>query len=113
MSDLTVLRDAMRNFTADRLWESYHDPKSLILALVGEVGELSELFQWLPADKAIDLARTDPLRQHVSEEIADVLLYLIRLADVLDLDLGHIATEKIILSDRKHRPGDEPTGRRR
>jgi dCTP diphosphatase len=46
----------MREFTAERQWESYHDPKSVLLALVGEVGELAELFQWLPADRARELA---------------------------------------------------------
>lgn len=52
----------MRQFTVERDWEQFHDPKSLVLALVGEVGELSELFQWLPAAKAQALASTDPLR---------------------------------------------------
>jgi dCTP diphosphatase len=93
MSDLTDLRDPMRAFTDERGWAGYHDPKSLILALVGEVGELSELFQWLPADEAARLATDDPLRQRCREEIADVLLYLVRLADVLEIDLTAAAAE--------------------
>lgn len=56
MSDLSALRDAMREFTAERDWEAFHDPKSLLLALVGEVGELSELFQWLLAGDALTTA---------------------------------------------------------
>ena len=64
----------MRQFTIDRDWEQFHDPKSLLLALVGEVGELSELFQWLPASDAKSLASTEPLKGRVAEEMSDVLL---------------------------------------
>ena len=83
VSDLIELRDRMRAFTEERDWAQFHDPKSLILALVGEVGELAELFQWLPAEEAVDRVSTDPLRRRVGEEMGDVLVYLIRLADVL------------------------------
>src|SRR4051812_5773996 len=65
MSDLTELRDRMRAFTAERDWARFHDPKSLLLALMGEVGELSELFQWLPAEQAAPLAGEEPLRTRV------------------------------------------------
>lgn len=85
----------MRDFTDQRDWAQFHDPKSLILALVGEVGELAELFQWLPTDEAARLAAAEPLRTRVGEEIADVLLYLVRLADVLGLDLAERAGEKL------------------
>jgi dCTP diphosphatase len=58
MSDLSELRDRMRRFTDDRDWGQFHDPKSVLLALVGEVGELAELFQWLPAGEARQLAES-------------------------------------------------------
>ena len=102
MSDLEALRDAMREFTAERDWERFHDPKSLLLALVGEVGELSELFQWLPADSALSAAQEEPLRTRVGEELADVLLYLVRLADVLDVDLRSAADRKLRANAHKH-----------
>lgn len=108
MADLIELRDGMRHFTEQRDWARFHDPKSLILALVGEVGELSELFQWLPADTAQDQAHRDPLYTRAEEEISDVLLYLVRLADVLDIDLGAAAERKLASSSRKHTPGSEP-----
>jgi dCTP diphosphatase len=95
VSDLTELRDRMREFTEEREWAQFHDPKSLILALVGEVGELAELFQWLPAERAAQLAGADPLRRRVGEELADVLLYLVRLADVLEVDLASVAERKL------------------
>lgn len=104
MSDLEALRDAMREFTAEREWERFHDPKSLLLALVGEVGELSELFQWLPAESAREAAADDPLRTRVQEELADVLLYLVRLADVLGVDLSAAAEAKMRKNAFKHPP---------
>jgi NTP pyrophosphatase (non-canonical NTP hydrolase) len=99
----------MRRFTQERDWAHFHDPKSLILALVREVGELSELFQWLPAHSAAEQARAEPARTRVEEELSDVLLYLVILADVLDVDLGAAAMKKVKSSSAKHRPGDPPT----
>lgn len=109
MFDLTDLRDGIRRFTEERDWSRFHDPKSLILALVGEVGELAELFQWLPAESAAGKARDEPLHTRVEEEISDVLLYLVRLADVLDIDLADAATRKMQSSSAKHEPGHAPT----
>lgn len=109
MPDLIDLRDGMRRFTEVRDWSRFHDPKSLVLALVGEVGELAELFQWLPADSAADTARDEPLHTRVEEEISDVLLYLVRLADVLDVDLAEAAARRLQSSSVKHAPGHEPT----
>jgi dCTP diphosphatase len=94
-SDLVALRDRMRLFTAERDWSVFHDPKSVLLALVGEVGELAELFQWLPAADAAKLARAEPLHTRAGEEVSDVLLYLILLADVLDIDLAAAADAKL------------------
>jgi dCTP diphosphatase len=95
VSDLIELRDRMRAFTDERDWAKFHDPKSLVLALVGEVGELAELFQWLPADEAVARVGADPLRRRVGEELADVLAYLVRLADVLDIDLAEVTRAKL------------------
>lgn len=108
MSDLEALRDAMREFTAERDWERFHDPKSLLLALVGEVGELSELFQWLPAESALEAASDEPLHTRAQEELADVLLYLVRLADVLNVNLASAALGKMESNALKHPvvPGD-------
>jgi NTP pyrophosphatase (non-canonical NTP hydrolase) len=61
----------MRAFTSEREWERFHDPKSLVLTIAGQVGELSELFQWLPATDARDRAQEDPLKSRVAEEMAD------------------------------------------
>jgi NTP pyrophosphatase (non-canonical NTP hydrolase) len=85
----------MREFVDERGWGSYHDPKSVLLALVGEVGELAELLQWLPADDVRELAVEPVLRRRLGEEMSDVLLYLVLLADVLDVDLPTAARGKL------------------
>jgi NTP pyrophosphatase (non-canonical NTP hydrolase) len=94
-SDLVTLRDRMRLFTSERDWSGFHDPKSVLLALVGEVGELAELFQWLPAADAVKLGKAEPLHTRAGEEMSDVLLYLVLLADVLDVDLAAAANAKL------------------
>jgi NTP pyrophosphatase (non-canonical NTP hydrolase) len=94
----------MRKFARDRDWAKFHDPKSVILALVGEVGELAELFQWLPATDARDLAQAEPLKTRASEEMADVLLYLVLLADVLGVDLATATLAKMDDSERRFPP---------
>lgn len=92
---LEDLIQRLRDFAAARDWEPYHTPKNLVMALSGEVGELTSLFQWLTPDEA-KAWRDDPtLEANVLDEIADVTLYLVRLADVLGLDLFAAANAKI------------------
>jgi dCTP diphosphatase len=102
VSELIEIRDAARGFIAEREWERFQDPKSVMLALVGEVGELAELFQWLPADEARDRAREEPLHSRLAEEMADVLVDLVGLADQCGVDLGPAALRKVALSSEKH-----------
>ena len=109
-TDLTELTRLVREFSVERDWEQFHDPKSLILALVGEVGELAELFQWVRADDAIARFSTPARSQRAGEEIGDVLIYLIRLADVLDLDLAEVTRAKLADSSRRFAV-DEVRGR--
>lgn len=101
MTDLQELRDGMRRFTEERDWEQFHDPKSLLIALVGEVGEVSELVQWLPADDVVSLVAEEPLRSRMGQELADVLLYLVRLADVMGIDLTVAAQNKLDESQQR------------
>lgn len=85
--DLARLTALIREFSRERDWEQFHDPKSLVLALVGEVGELAELVQWLPAGDAVAHFADPDRHRRAGEEIADVLVYLLRLADVLGVDV--------------------------
>ena len=94
VTDLSELTARMRAFTDARDWGQFHDLKSLTLALTGEVGEVAELVQWLPAS-ALENVADGRLRNRLGEELADVLLYLVRLADVAGVDLGSAALEKL------------------
>ena len=109
VSDLTEIRNASRTFIAEREWQQFQDPKSILLALVGEVGELAELLQWLPADEARDRLLEEPLHTRAAEEMADVLIYLVGLADQCGVDLGSAALAKIEASATKH-PKDQNRG---
>ncbi|CAK9225680.1 unnamed protein product [Sphagnum troendelagicum] len=92
---LTELAKNMADFAADREWDRFHSPRNLLLALVGEVGELSEIFQW-KGEVPRGLANWDEEEKvHLGEELSDVLLYLVRLADVCDVDLGQAALRKL------------------
>lgn len=104
MSDLADLTARMRAFTEARDWGRFHDLKSLTLALVGEVGEVAELVQWLPAEQASGTAEGSRLRDRLGEELADVLLYLVRLADVAGIDLTAAAVAKLATNDQRFPP---------
>ena len=93
MADLEDLTARMRAFSTARDWGRFHDLKSLTLALAGEIGEVAELVQWLPADEAA--SASDDFRERLGAELADVLLYLVRLADVAGIDLGAAASAKL------------------
>ncbi|XVE54747.1 hypothetical protein DITRI_Ditri03aG0106400 [Diplodiscus trichospermus] len=99
---LKELSERLAEFAEVRGWEKYHSPRNLLLALVGEVGELSEIFQW-KGEVAKGLPNwTADDKEHLEEELSDVLLYLVRLADVCGLDLGRAAVTKIIKNARKY-----------
>lgn len=107
MSDLFALRDQLRQFAAERDWDQFHSPKNLASALAVEAAELLEPFQWLTDGQSRNLAPEQ--LQAVRHEIADVLIYLIRLADKLDVDLLAAAREKIALNAQKY-PADKARG---
>jgi len=97
---LDDLRERLRRFAAERDWEQFHTPKNLAMSVAIEAAEIMEHFQWLTAAQSANLDTT--ARREVALEIADVLLYLVRLADVLDIDVAAAAREKIELNARKY-----------
>ena len=97
---LTALRDAARAFAAARDWEQYHTPKNLAMALSVEAAEIVEHFQWLKTGEASELDAV--AREGVQQELADVLLYLVQLADKLDVDLYSAALAKMQLNALKY-----------
>ena len=100
ITDLTTLRDALRAFCAARDWHRYHTPKNLVMALSVEAAELVEHFQWATPEESLALAPEK--RAEVADEIADVLIYLTELADVLGIDPIAAAREKIVKNAAKY-----------
>jgi Predicted pyrophosphatase len=105
MSDTFIanLQRAQREFARERDWEQFHTPKNLAMALTVEAAELQEIFQWLRPDEASALSPEQT--QHLREELADVLLYLCRLADVCNVDLESAAWDKLRRNAEKY-PAD-------
>ena len=85
---LTEARNALRHFTTDRDWHQFHTPKNLAMALASEAGELVALYRWLQPDEAAP-------KERVGEELADVLIFAIRMADVCGIDLLAEVARKI------------------
>jgi dCTP diphosphatase len=97
---LTALQAELRRFAAERDWDRFHSPKNLSMALAVEAAELVEQFQWLTEEQSgrLDAER----RERVRLELADVFIYLLRLADRLDVDLLRAAADKIIVNAAKY-----------
>lgn len=100
--DVGQLAAALERFAAERNWAQFHSPKNLVMALTGEVGELSEIFQWMDEEQSKDAARHPDTAQAVQDELADVLMYLVRLASVLGVDLDAAARQKLEQNNRKY-----------
>jgi dCTP diphosphatase len=96
------LQAQLREFAAERDWEQFHSPKNLVMALVGEVGELTELFQWLTPEESVLVMDDAATAGMVRDELADVLAYLLRLSDVLGVDLEAALAAKIIKNAAKY-----------
>ncbi len=97
---LTQLREQLAAFANERDWDQFHNPKNLVMALTGEVGELVEHFLWLTPDEAANLPSAT--RDAVALECADVLLFLLRLTDKLGIDLAVAAEKKLELNALKY-----------
>ena len=109
-TNVMALRELMREFVAERHWHTYHTPKNLAAAAVVEAGELLELFQWLTPEESAERSKDDPaFRKAVGEEMADVLMYLMSLANALDLDIAG-AVEAKMHKNRKKYPAEEFKG---
>lgn len=110
---IEALKKELRVFARARRWEDYHTPKNLAMALSVEAAELVEIFQWLTPEKSRRLPPAE--KRHLGEEIADVLIYLARLADVCEVDVLDAVRDKMVKNAAKYppNPGDSRLGRRR
>lgn len=100
MNNIDDLAQTLRQFADERNWEQYHSPKNLVMALSVEVAELVEHFQWLTQQESHHLSPDQ--HRAVREELADVFIYLVRLADRLGIDLLEAADDKIALNALKY-----------
>lgn len=104
---MAELRDKLREFAAERDWEQFHTPKNLVMALSVEAAELTEIFQWLTPEQSASVMTDPALATAVRDEIADVLAYLLRLADILGVDVEEALTQKIAKNAVKYPAGTQ------
>lgn len=107
--NLTGLNEAVAQFARERDWEQFHSPKNLAMALTNEVGELIEIFQWLTEDQSRQAGNDLKTAEAVRDELADVQIYLSRLAYVLGVDMNEAVTNKIAKNAQKY-PADKVRG---
>ena len=99
------LRQVMREFVAERHWHKYHTPRNLAASVSVEAGELLELFQWADSEAAIERLKKDAdYKRACGEELADVLMYLMSLANALDIDVSQVVHAKMAKNRRKYPP---------
>jgi NTP pyrophosphatase (non-canonical NTP hydrolase) len=99
LDDLAV---QLQEFVSAREWDQFHTPKNLVMALVGEVGELVAELQWLTPEESARVMADPQAAARMRSELADVIIYLVRLADLLDVDLIEVARVKLIESGRRY-----------
>lgn len=99
--DVSREQAALKRFAHDRAWNQFHTPKNLAMALSGEAGELLAIFQWMTQEESEAVMGTGQA-QEVRDELADVLIYALRLADVLDVDLGEAIAQKMAGNDSRY-----------
>ncbi|WP_026803717.1 nucleotide pyrophosphohydrolase [Aliarcobacter lanthieri] len=98
--DIEKIKNRIQKFSDDRNWESFHNPKNLVMALNGEVGELNEIFQWLNFEESLNLP--EDVLAHTKEEVADIAIYLIRICMKLNIDLEDAILNKMTKNEAKY-----------
>lgn len=108
-SSIAELTALVRAFAESRDWQQFHTVRNLLLALVGETGELAAEFQWIGDDNIVKELQDSDKRKAVGSELADVLIYLLRLSDVVGIDLAEELTKKIAINEKRY-PADKAKG---
>ena len=101
MDEIQQLAVEIKRFADARDWERFHTPKNLSMAVAGEAGELVAEFQWLTSEESMRTSMTSEKLKDVGLEIADVAIYLIRLADVLDINISAVVREKLAINESR------------
>ena len=100
--NIKLIQNKLDIFANERNWSQFHSPKNLSMALAAEAAELLEIFQWLTDDQSKGLINNDKEMLLVKEEIADVFIYLVRLADKMDIDIEKAVLDKMALNEQKY-----------
>lgn len=100
--DIDELQKEIAEFAAQRNWEQFHSIRNLVLALVGEAGELASVVQWLEGIDKTYLESHSDIREDLSDELADVFIYLLRIADVSGINLKHAVQEKMEKNSKRY-----------
>ena len=101
MDEIQQLAVEIKRFADARDWERFHTPKNLSMAVAGEAGELVAEFQWMTPEESMRTSMTSEKLKDVGLEIADVAIYLIRLADVLDINISAVVQEKLAINESR------------
>jgi dCTP diphosphatase len=102
MSNFEKLKTVSREFTKERDWDRFHSPKNLIMAMFKEIGELSEVFQWKKEELSFRNHLDSSEIQNIEDELSDILIYLIRICDVLEIDIISSSFKKIEKNRNKY-----------
>src|SRR4030067_1791652 len=100
--NLSEMQKKLADFAKQRNWDQFHSPKNLSMALAAEAAELLEIFQWLTEEQSREIINNEKEMSLIKEEIADVAIYLVRLADKLGVDIEKAVLDKIALNERKY-----------
>jgi NTP pyrophosphatase (non-canonical NTP hydrolase) len=100
--DIARIQSELARFAQERDWEQFHSPKNIVMALAGEIGELVSLFQWLTEDESRKIEKDSRKSARIREEVADVFIYLLRLADLLKINVEEIVRDKMVDNARRY-----------
>ncbi len=100
--DVAELQATLRQFAAQRGWQAFHTPKNLAMALMVEAAELLEIFQWMTPEQSLAATQDPASAEHIAQEMADVQIYLLQLADLARIDLDQAVRAKLLLNAQKH-----------
>lgn len=107
--DFDRLKKQLQDFCEEREWNRFHHPKNLCMALSVEASELVEIFQWMSESESHKAHQESVVREKTAEELADILLYLTRMADLMNINLSHAVEKKLALNAQKY-PAEKVKG---
>ncbi|MCP4888094.1 MAG: nucleotide pyrophosphohydrolase [Rubripirellula sp.] len=107
---ISDLKTAVATFAEERDWEQFHDPKNLVMAMVSEIGELSEHFRWVRSEEAFATAADPANAEDIAHELADILMFALEFANVCDIDIAKAVSSKIEINRQRY-PIEKAKGR--